>query len=56
MQTGQGTSGMQTMNQSLHSLLERRLITMEEAELRSADPLELRSMIEHGVGGRRPRA
>jgi len=56
MQTGQGTSGMQTMNQSLHSLLERRLITLEEAELRSADPLELRSMIEHGVGGRRPRA
>lgn len=48
MQTGQGQSGMQTMNQALQSLLERRLITLEEAMGRSPDPNELRSMIEHG--------
>ena len=56
MQTGQGASGMQTMNQALYGLLVRKAISMEEAELRSPDPLELRSMVEHGVGGgRRPR-
>jgi twitching motility protein PilT len=56
MQTGQGASGMQTMNQALYNLYQRKAISLEEAELRSADPVELRSMIEHGVGAaRRPR-
>jgi twitching motility protein PilT len=53
MQTGQGASGMQTMNQALYGLLQRKAISLEEAELRSPDPVELRSMIEHGVGGSR---
>ncbi len=46
MQVGQGKHGMQTMNQSLFSLLSRRLITMEEAMGRSPDQDELRTMIE----------
>jgi twitching motility protein PilT len=53
MQTGQGASGMQTMNQALYVLNQRKAISLEEAELRSPDPMELRSMIEHGVGGAR---
>jgi twitching motility protein PilT len=44
MQTG-GKFGMQTMNQSLFSLLQRRLITVEEALSRSTDTEELRSML-----------
>jgi twitching motility protein PilT len=46
MQVGQGRHGMQTMNQSLFSLLSRRLITQEEAMGRSPDQDELRTMIE----------
>jgi twitching motility protein PilT len=46
MQVGQGKHGMQTMNQSLFSLLSKRLITMEEAMGRSPDQEELRTMIE----------
>jgi twitching motility protein PilT len=48
MQIGQGKHGMQTMNQSLFSLLSRRLISMEEAMGRSPDQEELRNMIEGG--------
>src|SRR6187455_3074390 len=51
MQIGQGKHGMQTMNQSLFSLLSRRLISMEEAMGRSPDQEELRNMIE---GGQKP--
>lgn len=46
MQMGQGKHGMQTMNQSLLTLLARRMITLEEATGRSPDLDELRSMIE----------
>ncbi len=44
MQVGQ-KYGMVTMNQSLYSLLQRRLITVEEAMSRSTDVEELRTMI-----------
>jgi twitching motility protein PilT len=51
MQIGQIKHGMQTLNQSLHSLYARRLITLEEAIGRSSDADELRTMIEgKGVG------
>ncbi|MCP4678119.1 MAG: type IV pilus twitching motility protein PilT [Deltaproteobacteria bacterium] len=45
MQAGQGKHGMQTFNQSLMALLQRRLITAEEALGRSSDQEELRTMI-----------
>lgn len=50
MQVGQGGSGMQTMNQSLLSLYQRRQITLEVAMEHAGDVDELRSMIE-GRGG-----
>jgi twitching motility protein PilT len=46
IQIGQGRSGMQTMNQSLYSLLQRRLITVEDAMGYSSDQGELTAMIE----------
>jgi twitching motility protein PilT len=36
---------MQTMNQSLHSLYTRRLISLEDALGRSSEPDELKQMI-----------
>ncbi len=48
MQSGQGKHGMQTFNQSLYQLLQRRLVTVEEALARSSDQEELRSMISEG--------
>ena len=48
MQTGQSTSGMQTMNQSLYNLFARRLITRDDALNRSMEPDELDSMMRHG--------
>jgi twitching motility protein PilT len=48
MQTGQATSGMQTMNQSLFNLYMRRLITRDEALSRSQEPDELETMLRHG--------
>ena len=52
MQVGQDRFGMQTMNQSLASLYQRRMITMEDALARSADPEELRGVIaKRGMGG-----
>src|SRR6187401_2591929 len=45
MQIGQGKHGMQTMNQSLFSLLARRLITLEEAMGHSPDQEELKTML-----------
>jgi twitching motility protein PilT len=47
MQTGQGVSGMQTMNQALYSAYMRRQITLDDAKGRSADPNELQSMIDN---------
>ena len=48
MQVGQERFGMQTMNQSLATNYQRRLISMEDAMGRSADPDELRQMIGKG--------
>jgi twitching motility protein PilT len=45
MQVGQSRFGMQTMNQSLAMLYQRRLISYEDAIGRSSDPDELRQMI-----------
>jgi twitching motility protein PilT len=46
MQTGQGMTGMQTMNQALAQAYMRRLIRLEDAMARSPDPNELQSLIE----------
>ena len=56
MQVGQLKHGMQTMNQSLNSLLTRRLISLEEAMGHSSDQDELRNMIEGRVGAGAPPA
>jgi len=55
MQVGQAGSGMQTMNQSLFSLYQRRVITLEEAYAHSGDMDELKSMIEGRTPGPRLR-
>ena len=49
MQTGQGVSGMQTMNQALFGLFNRKVISLDEAMARSSDPNELTAMIERRV-------
>ena len=56
MQVGQEKFGMQTMNQSLFTLFQKRLIALEEALGRSSDPDELKQMISNPPGGmqRRP--
>ncbi|WP_437766859.1 type IV pilus twitching motility protein PilT [Sorangium sp. So ce281] len=46
MQVGQAGSGMQTMAQSLVSLYQRRMITLEEAFAAAADGEEIRTMLE----------
>ena len=46
MQVGQDKYGMQTLNQSLFSLYQRRLISLEEAMGRAVEPEELRMMME----------
>jgi twitching motility protein PilT len=50
MQVGQERNSMMTLNQSLHSLYTRRLISLEEAMGRSLEPEELRMMIEGKTG------
>jgi twitching motility protein PilT len=45
MQVGQDKFGMQTMNQSLFSLHQRRMITLDDALGRSTDPDELKQML-----------
>ena len=50
MQTGQEKLGMQTANQSLVSLHQRRLITLETALGASSNRDELQDMINRGVG------
>ena len=53
MQVGQAKFGMQTMNQSLYTLIQRRQISQEEAMMRSTDPEELKSvMAGNGQAGR----
>ena len=49
MQMGQDKFQMQTMNQHLHHLLNKKLITNDMAMTRSHDPEELRQMINRGV-------
>jgi len=52
MQVGQEKFGMQTMNQSLFSLLSRRIISLDDALGRSPDPDEFRQMLANaGMGG-----
>ena len=50
MQVGQAKFGMQTFNQSLASLVVKRLITQDEAFGRSSDPEELRNILASGAG------
>jgi len=52
MQTGQGVTGMQTMNQALCAAYMRRQISREDAVARSPDPNELNSML--GARSMRP--
>ncbi len=49
MQSGTGQSGMQTFNQSLATAYFGKLITLENALLRSSNPDELQDMINRGV-------
>jgi twitching motility protein PilT len=56
MQMGQEQSGMQTMNQSLAALYQRRLLSLETALARTPDADELRSLIGQGAGALRPPA
>jgi twitching motility protein PilT len=48
MQVGQDKFEMQTMNQSLSNLYQRRLISLEDAMARSPDNDELRQLIGQG--------
>ncbi|RIL05838.1 MAG: type IV pili twitching motility protein PilT [Proteobacteria bacterium] len=50
MQIGQEKYGMQTMNQSLASLYQRRMISLDDALARSHDQEELRNLIGSGGG------
>src|SRR5918996_2283843 len=50
MQTGQEKVGMQTMNQSLATLYQKKQITLETALQRSSLRDELQEMINRGVG------
>ncbi len=49
MQVGQSKFGMQTMNQSLYSLYQRRLVTLDDAMSYSPDLDEFRQMIQSGT-------
>jgi twitching motility protein PilT len=49
MQTGQAKFGMQTFNQSLLSLYQRKLVALETALGRSSNPEELQEMINRGA-------
>jgi twitching motility protein PilT len=48
MQTGQGVSGMQTMNQSLFALVQQGVLAREDALLRSPEPGEMEMMLKNG--------
>lgn len=56
MQIGQEKFGMQTMNQSLFILFQKRIISLEEALGRSQDPDEFKNMMSNPAAGmqRRP--
>src|SRR5512136_1079642 len=48
MQVGQDKFGMQTMNQSLYNLYQRRVISLDDAMGRSSDPDEFKQMMSTG--------
>jgi len=50
MQTGQEKLGMQTMNQSLATLYQKRMITLDTAMSASSLKDELEQMIARGAG------
>jgi twitching motility protein PilT len=50
MQTGQDKFGMQTFNQALATLHQKRLISLETAMQRSSNTDELKELIERGAG------
>jgi twitching motility protein PilT len=50
MQTGQLKHGMQTFNQSLATLYQRRQVTLQTAMSYSSNPEELQDMINRGTG------
>lgn len=52
MQMGQTKSGMQTMNQALASLVQKRLVKLEDAFVYSPDPEELKQLLSGGLGTR----
>jgi twitching motility protein PilT len=54
MQVGQGASGMQTMNQALYQLYQRRQISLDVAYEHASDVDELRMMMEGRGPGVRP--
>lgn len=54
MQMGQTKSGMQTMNQSLASLIQRRIISLENGMIYSPDPEELKQLLATGGATSRP--
>ncbi|HZX97333.1 MAG TPA: ATPase, T2SS/T4P/T4SS family, partial [Myxococcales bacterium] len=49
MQVGQSKFGMQTFNQSLASLIQRNMISLDEGLGRSSDAEELRNILASGV-------
>jgi twitching motility protein PilT len=51
MQVGQERFEMETMNQSLHELCRKRMVSQEDALGRSPDPAELRKMLGMGAAG-----
>lgn len=53
MQMGQQKFGMQTFNQSLFALFQRKLISLDEALTRSSDPEELKNMMGGSAGAAR---
>jgi twitching motility protein PilT len=55
MQVGQEKFGMQTMNQSLASLYQRRMVSLEDAMGRSPDVEELRNLIGQGGANKQAR-
>jgi twitching motility protein PilT len=55
MQVGQEKFGMQTMNQSLASLYQRRMVSLEDAMGRSPDVDELRNIIAQGGANKQAR-
>ena len=54
MQVGQSKFGMQTFNQSLATLAQKRQINRDLALSMSSHPDELEEMLGRGVGGHQP--